>query len=339
MPLTQVNLGLIDVPQSYGFRNRIINGDMRIAQRATAVNGITGGDYRVADRWNLFQNLGAMNIAQSTTAPAGFNFSLQFTVSTAASQSSSSTSIVTPNQSIEGFNAADLMWGTANAQPVTLSFWVRSSLTGQYGVWVRNAAADRFYTTPITVNAANTWEYKTITIPGDTSGTWVGATNGIGLTVGFCLAAGSSRIGTPNVWGATTAYSSSGQADWQATSNNTFFFTGVQLEAGTTATPFERVEIGESLRRCMRYYSRLVLDVASYAGAGSTVAGQLTFPAPMRATPTYTQLVNNFNYTQVNVATTTSLTLINAQGITLYRAGSALGPAQFSESFQISAEL
>jgi hypothetical protein len=236
------------------FRNRIINGAMTISQRATSSNSFSGGGYQTLDRWNIFQNLGALNIAQSSTAPAGFSNSMQFTVSTAASQTSSSSSIVTPNQSIEGFNFYDLGWGTGNAKPITVSVWVYSSLIGQYAIWIRNSAADRFYATSFTITTANAWQQITATIPGDTSGTWVGSTNGIGATVGICLAAGSGRVGAGNTWSGSSFYGVTGQVDWQATASNTFYFTGFQLEKGTVATPFEYRQYTTELQLCQRYF-------------------------------------------------------------------------------------
>jgi hypothetical protein len=239
---------------SSSFKNRIINGNMTIAQRATSSNAVSGGGYTTLDRWNLFQNLGAMNIAQSSTAPTGFSNSMQFTVSTAASQTSSASSVVAPNQSIEGFNTADLMWGTANAKSITVSVWVYSNLVGQYAIWIRNSAADRFYSTPFTITTANTWQQVTATIAGDTSGTWVGATNGIGLTIGICLAAGSGRVGAGNTWSGSSFYGVTGQVDWQATASNTFYFTGFQLEVGTVATSFDYRSVGTELALCQRYF-------------------------------------------------------------------------------------
>jgi hypothetical protein len=275
---------------NYGMRNRIINGNMVIAQRATSVSAHSGGGYTTLDRWNLFQNLGAMNIAQSSTAPTGFSNSMQFTVSTAASQTSSSTSVVTPNQSIEGFNTADLMWGTANAKTITVSVWVYSSLIGQYAIWIRNGAGDRYYATPFTITTANTWQQVTATIAGDTSGTWVGASNGIGLTVGICLAAGSDRVGAGNTWSSSTFYGVTGQVDWQATASNTFYFTGFQLEAGSVATPFERRPYGTELALCQRYFYKK--DGAAFQSFADGMAGNTTFvvlqlfhPVEMRTAP------------------------------------------------------
>ena len=282
-----------NLPNTFGFKNRIINGAMVIAQRATSSNAVSGGGYTTLDRWNLFQNLGAMNIAQSSTAPTGFSNSMQFTVSTAASQTSSATSLVVPNQSIEGFNTADLGWGTANAKSITVSVWVYSSLIGQYAIWIRNNAADRFYATSFTITTANTWQQVTATIAGDTSGTWVGATNGIGLTIGICLAAGSSRVGTANTWSASTTYGVTGQVDWQATASNTFYFTGFQVEKGSTATSFDYRPYGTELALCQRYYFRF-----NPAASGTNTLGigrvevatsanlMLFFPVQLRTAPT-----------------------------------------------------
>ena len=275
------------------FKNRIINGNMAIAQRATSSNAVSGGGYTTLDRWNLFQNLGAMNIAQSSTAPTGFSNSMQFTVSTAASQTSSATSIVAPNQSIEGFNTADLMWGTANAKSITVSVWVYSSLIGQYAIWIRNSAADRFYATSFTITTANTWQQVTATIAGDTSGTWVGATNGIGLTIGICLAAGSSRVGTGNTWSGSTFYGVTGQVDWQATASNTFYFTGFQVEVGTVATSFDFRSYGTELFLCQRYFEKATFNNGDYVGAAgfALTAGSAYFgyacAVEKRATPTW----------------------------------------------------
>jgi hypothetical protein len=295
-----------------GFRNRIINGDMHIAQRATSVSAFSGGGYQTLDRWNLFQNLGAMNIAQSSTAPTGFSNSMQFTVSTAASQTSSSTSIVTPNQSIEGFNFDDMAWGTSNAKPVTVSVWVYSSLVGQYAIWIRNSAADRFYATPFTITIANTWQQVTATIAGDTSGTWIGATNGIGATVGICLAAGSSRVGAGNTWSGSSFYGVTGQVDWQATSSNTFYFTGFQLEKGNIATSFDVRPYGTELQLCQRYYYKNLtssdglqrFQIDTYVTTGIYPCVSIPHPVPMRTTPTKTKIGAWFG-SGINPATVT----------------------------------
>ena len=268
-----------------GRRNLIINGDFKVSQRGTSVAASTGGGYTVCDRWNLFDNSGSVNIAQSSTVPTttGFANSLQFTVNSTGTLTS--TSIFTPNQQIEGFNSVQLLWGTSNAKPITVSFWCRSSVTGTYGIFVRNSAADRYYTTTFNIASIDTWQYVTATIPGDISGTWIGATNGIGLTVGITLRAGSSRVGTSGVWSSSATYSSSSQVDWHGVSSATFYITGVQLEAGKVATPFEYRSIGEELALCQRYYyasanHHHVLFKNSYWESST-----FYFPETMRAAP------------------------------------------------------
>jgi hypothetical protein len=278
-----------------GRRNLIINGDMRIAQRASSVTGSNGGGYTVCDRWNLFDSSGSVNIAQSSTVPTttGFANSLQFTVNSTGTLTS--TSVFTPNQQIEGFNSVQLLWGTSNAKPITVSFWCRSSVAGTYGIFVRNSAADRYYTTTFNIASIDTWQYVTATIPGDTSGTWIGATNDIGLTVGITLRAGSSRVGTSGVWSSSATYSSSSQVDWHGVSSATFYITGVQLESGKVATPFEYRSYGQELALCQRYFWK-TFDGTTYTSGFlvNALTGNATrIPMPMtqvqmRATPSIT---------------------------------------------------
>ena len=268
-------------------RNLIINGDMRIAQRATSVSGLNGGGYTVCDRWNLFDNRGSVNIAQSSTVPAttGFGNSLQFTVNSTGTLSS--TSVFTPNQQIEGFNSVQLLWGTSNAKSITVSFWCRSSVTGTYGIFVRNSSANRFYATSFDVSVANTWQYVTATIPGDTAGTWIGATNGIGLTVGITLRAGSSRTGTTGVWSGSTVYAPTTQVDWHGVAGATFYFTGFQVEEGKVATDFEHRSYGEELLLCQRYYFKSLATRQSILYKGPLwESNWYAFPVEMRANPT-----------------------------------------------------
>ena len=255
-----------------GRRNLIINGDFKISQRGTSVAASTGGGYTVCDRWNLFDNSGSVNIAQSSTVPTttGFANSLQFTVNSIGTLTS--TSVFTPNQQIEGFNSVQLLWGTSNAKPITVSFWCRSSVTGTYGIFVRNSAADRYYTTTFNIASIDTWQYVTATIPGDASGTWIGGTNGIGLTVGITLRAGSSRVGTSGVWSSSATYSSSSQVDWHGVAGATFYLTGVQLEVGKVATPFEYRSIGEELALCQRYYEKSFEDTTTPANGSTTTS-------------------------------------------------------------------
>jgi hypothetical protein len=232
----------------FGFKNRIINGAMVINQRNTT---ITNSDYSV-DRWEYGSSLASkMSVAQSSTAPTGFINSLLATSSSAYSITSTDYFVLT--QKIEGLNSSDLAWGTASAATVTLSFWVRSSLTGTFGGSLRNSATDRSYPFTYTINAANTFEQKTITIAGDTSGTWL-TTNGIGIRVGFGLGVGSTYSGTAGAWAGANYISATGATSVVGTNGATFYITGVQLEKGSTATSFDYRPYGTELAFCQRYY-------------------------------------------------------------------------------------
>ena len=260
------NLSSLNGGALAGARNRIINGDMRIDQRnaGAAITVAAAGNGYGADRFYCenFQS-GTLTIQQSSTAPTGFNNSLVHTVTVTDTPGASD--YLFQSTSIEGLNMADLGWGTANAQSVTLSFWVRSSVTGTYGIGLRNSAGNRSYVATYTVNAANTWEEKLISITGDTSGTWL-TTNGLGVRIFWDLGSGSNLNGTANAWNAGSYWRTSGCVNWIANSGATFYITGVQLEPGTVATPFERRSYGAELALCQRYYE------TSYP-AGTAVGG------------------------------------------------------------------
>lgn len=278
------------------FRNRIINGDMRIDQRnagaAVTVNDADNLRFPV-DRFAGIgtASAGVFTLQQSTTAPTGFVNSIIATVTTSATPSG--TNAYNILQNIEGLNIADLGWGTANALPVTLSFWVRSSVTGTFGGAIRNSASNRSYPFSYTISSANTWEYKSVTIPGDTSGTWL-TTNGIGLRPNFSLGAGSDRLGTAGSWSGSNLTGVTGQTNLIATNGATFYITGVQLETGSVATPFERRPFGTELMLCQRYCQKLAGDTAYtvvvQGSQSSTTGGVFTynFGNPMRASPTAT---------------------------------------------------
>lgn len=240
---------------SMGFRNRILNGDCRIDQRnAGASASLTSAQTYFLDRWFAVEDTdGTMTIQQSSTAPTGFSNSALLTTGT-ADASLGATQICYVGQKIEGFNFADLAWGTASAQTVTLSFWVRSSLTGTFGGALANNAFNRSYPFTYTISAANTFEYKTVTIAGDTTGTWVGSTNGVGLQLFFGLGVGSTYSGTAGAWAGSGYISATGATSVIGTAGATLYLTGVQLEAGSVASPFERRDYGRELAMCQRYY-------------------------------------------------------------------------------------
>jgi hypothetical protein len=276
---------------SPGFRNRIINGAMVISQRngTSSVNAADGQYF--TDRFVCADSVdNKFTGQQSSTAPAGFSNSLLLTSSSAYSVSSTDYFLL--NQNIEGFNVADLGWGTASAKTVTLSFWVQSSLTGTFGGVLNNSANDRSYAYTYTISAANTWEYKSVTIAGDTTGTWV-TNNGLGLRVRWSLGAGSTRSTSAGSWQAGLYLSATGATSVVATNGATFYITGVQLEVGSTATSFDYRPYGTELNLCQRYFVKYCgnanyeyVPYATCIAVNSTQAyGNLSFPQQMRSLP------------------------------------------------------
>jgi hypothetical protein len=246
-----------------GFRNRIINGDMRIDQRNAGAAVTTAGAYPV-DRFNIGNSTdGAFSAQQDSSAPVGFINSLKYTTTT-ADGTLTTTQTTNVIHHIEGTNISDLAWGTANAKTVTLSFWVRSSLTGTFGGALKNSGSTRSYPFTYAISVADTWEQKSVTIAGDTTGTWLTNT-GRGITVNFSLGSGPDRSGTAGAWAGTNYNSATGAVSVIGTLNATWYVTGVQLEVGSVATPFERRPYGTELALCQRYYQK------SYAQA--TVPG------------------------------------------------------------------
>lgn len=267
-----------------GTRNRIINGDMRIDQRAAVTT--TNSSYTV-DRWQLgIVSTGAVQSAQSNDGPAGFPNSLLFDVTTAdTSIAAGEYGVLT--QYIEGLNASDLAWGTASAQTVTLSFWVKSTTTGTYCLSLRNQANSRSYVATYSVASANTWEYKTVAVPGDTSGTWL-TTNSTGISIAFCFAVGSTFQTTAGAWQAGNFLGSSAQVNLLASTANEVRITGVQLEPGTVATPFERRSFGQELALCQRYYDTVSggkLNATRGFQSDVSVRLNVFFQQSMRAAP------------------------------------------------------
>jgi hypothetical protein len=270
---------------------------MVIDQRnaGAAVNGSGGNQTYPVDRYysQLYNTTGNTTGQQSSTAPAGFVSSLKLSVQT-ADAAVGATDQVWYGQNIEGYNFADMNFGSSNAATFTLSFWIYSNVTGTYCVTFKNSAENRGYTAEYTVNASNTWEKKTITVAGDQSGTWL-TTNGTGLKVWFVLMAGSSQQTTANTWNATSgSLATSNQVNFMSSVSNVLFITGVQLERGSTASSFEYRSYTTELQLCQRYaYKRLADGSANdYAPFGigryyGTNAAQLfiPFPVTMRTFP------------------------------------------------------
>ena len=269
---------------------------MRIDQRNAAASVTASGAYAL-DRWVPHENTdGTYTVQQVTTAPTGYTNSLKATVTLADTSIGASQNALIA-QYIEGYNVADLGYGTATAQTVTLSFWVNSSLTGTFTGALNNSAYDRSYPFTYTISVANTWEQKSVTIAGDTSGTWL-TTNGVGIRVWFALAAGSSVITTAGAWAAGTFYGATGQANWMATLSNTFYLTGVQFEVGTVATSFERQIFSNQLAQCQRYYYFLGGETP-YQNINTVIwytatecVGQFSYPVTMRGVPTVSKTGN-----------------------------------------------
>lgn len=237
-------------------KNRIINGDMRIDQRNAGAS-VAPTDAYTLDRWEVREDTdGAVTCQQVADAPSGFNYSAKITVTTADS-SLSATQRLFMRQNIEGNNVADLAFGTASAATVTLSFWVKSSLTGTFGGSYVNGGSNRSYPFTYSISSANTWEKKTVTVAGDTTGTWA-TDSSTGLRVNFGLGAGTDYSGTAGSWAAATYVTATSAVSVIGTLNATWQVTGVQLEVGSVATPFERRQYGQELALCQRYYEVLL---------------------------------------------------------------------------------
>jgi len=273
-------------------RNRIINGAMVIDQRnaGASVTGSTSDPY-VTDRWKTPATQSSkftfQQNAGSVTPPTGFTNYLGATSSSAYSLLAGD--YFTIQQIIEGFNTADLMWGTSTAKAVTLSAWVYSSLTGTFGGSIVNGAQNYSYPFTFTISSANTWTQISITVAGPTAGTWVGATNGNGLRVSFSLGAGSTYgSGTAGAWAASLSYGVTGQVNVVSTNGATFYITGVQLEAGTTASPFEYRQYGTELALCQRYglLTPQQQNSGDVCGTSTSTNVKFQFPVTMRTAPT-----------------------------------------------------
>ncbi len=273
-----------------GFRNRLINGAMVIDQRnAGASLTINTTQPYTLDRWVAFASVTSKYSVQqnagAVTPPAGFKNYLGVTSLATTSLGAGDYYFVC--QKIEGYNCADLGFGAAGASTVTVSFWVRSSLTGTFGGALNNGDSTRAYPFTYTISSANTWEQKSVTITGDTSGTW-DSTNGKSIIVIFGLGVGSTSSGTAGSWSSNAYFSATGATSVVGTNGATFYITGVQLEVGSVATPFERRPYGTEILLCQRYFQRAG-QYATYAGrtnGTTTVRIGIPLNTYLRASPT-----------------------------------------------------
>jgi hypothetical protein len=350
--------GGVLAPSSSVFRNRIINGAMQIDQRnAGAAVTITADGTYTLDRYRAGMTAASKySVQQVADAPAGFLNSLK--VTSLSAYSIGSGDIFSISQYIEGNNVVDLGFGAAGAFTITISFWTKSSLTGTFSVAVTNSAGNYAYPATYTILAANTWEYKTITITGATAGTWL-KTNGSGLQVWFSLGTGATYSGTAGAWVAGVGYAATGATSVVGTNGATFYITGVQLEKGSTATSFDYRDYGRELAMCQRYayvISTTNLGSTPHCGAGlwyttANALHQIPFPVTMRTAPTFTNTsaVLSLYIPSSQITSTTGSTTgnsISSSSVELYTlsagtttAGYATSTRLTSGSFTFSSEL
>ena len=320
------------------FRNKLINGACVIDQRnAGASVTPTSGSYTL-DRWKIYcsqaSKFSVQQNAGSVTPPVGFTNYLGVTSLSAYTVGAGEEFDVC--QFIEGYNVADLGFGSANAKTVTLSFWVRSSLTGTFGGALQNSGSSRSYVFSYTISSANTWEQKSITITGDTSGTWL-TTNGLGISCNFGIGQGSSVSNTAGSWYAGNYVNVTGGTSVVGTNGATLYITGVQLEAGTTASPFEYRQYGTELALCQRYYETSNVFACGATNAAFGTSAPWQYSVTKRAAPTITNgaitATGNFTTTfnsLIAATTTNAYTYINTN---------ATGAGSAYCSVQASAEL
>jgi hypothetical protein len=286
-------------------RNRIINGDFRIDQRnaGVATAATSSGTTYAADRWQAIEDTDGSFTTESDGAsspPPGFASYMRVTV-TGADASLAAAQFAAVYQKIEGTNCADLDFGLSTAKTVTVSFRVRSSLTGTFSGSLRNSAQNRAYPFTYTISAANTWETKTVTIAGDTSGTWL-TTTGIGITLTFSLGCGSNRLGTAGAWAASDLWGATGETPLIGTNGATWDITGVQLEAGSVRTEYERRAYDDEMRRCQRYYEICTTQTHAMVLTAATTTMYLPYifkvtkrSAPTIVTPSSTNAAYSFS--------------------------------------------
>jgi hypothetical protein len=280
-----------------GMRNRIINGAMVIDQRyggasAAMPDGALATAYGI-DRWAGYRvGTTTATLQQSTDVPSGQGFVNSFVYTNGTGVTPGSNASAGVYQRIEGYNISDLMWGTADAKPITISFWVKSSLTGTFTVALINAAYSRSYPATYTINQANTWEYKTITVPGCIDGQWP-TTNGNSLAVNFDMGSGSNFLAAANTWSNNYYSGATGAVKLCQTTGATMSVTGVQLEKGSVATTYEHRMYATELAMCQRYYWQINGSNGNQTGFNvswysSKARIGIPVPVPMRGSPSVT---------------------------------------------------
>jgi hypothetical protein len=326
--------GVLGAGNASIMKNRIINGAMVIDQRNAGASTTPSSDstYNL-DRWqarmSAASKFSVQQNAGSVTPPVGFNNYLGIT--STSSYSASSTDFFDLEQIIEGFNVQDLAWGTANAKTVTLSFQVYSSKTGTFGGSLFNNAANRSYPFTYTIASANTWTSASVTIAGDTSGSWT-QTNGAGIYLNFDLGSGTGKVGTAGAWAGATYWGASGCQSIVATSGATFYITGVQLEVGSSATGYEYENYTSLLNKCYRYFQSIaytantmitsgLCDVTTGCQAAISLlqtmrtAPTITLPAAGQTSGTITFLTSSGSYPATTGTNTAGTISVNNFGI------------------------
>jgi len=294
--VTSAKLASGTVQNQSAFKNIIINGDMSIAQRATSTSSITGNGYHTIDRYHLnLDTMGTWTQSQSTTVPSGQGFAKSLKMDCTTADASPAASDQNNLQiKLEGQNLQYLKKGTSSAESITCSFWVRSNKTGTYIVRIKDNDNSRSISQSYTISSADTWEKKTLTYAGDTTGTLNNDAN-ISMTIDFCLGAGTTfTSGTLQTsWGSdTTANRYVGQVNLADSTSNEWYITGIQLEAGTSASDFEFLPHDVNEKRCLRYYfvhSNTSAFYAPYTSNDTYNVYWNSFPVPMRAAPTLTE--------------------------------------------------
>ena len=332
------NLASVNGGQLAGFRNKLINGSMIWDQRNSGTAVTPSTDTYVLDRWRLgLTQASKITVQQVADSPAGFQVSTKLTV--ASSTTAAAGNVFLYGQLLEGLTTTDMQFGLATAQTATVSFYIKGSVPGTYSASLRNALGTRSFV--FTFAVTTVWARVSITIPGDTIGTWaIGGAN-LSMRLEFDLGSGSTiQTATPGSWlagtytAATVATSFVGQI-----AGTTMNITGVQLELGNVATAFEQRNIALELIMCQRYYERTTVDVIGSGIAGCNIGTRIKYAVVKRSGPGVTQVTNNANFTSVNIAATASAYIGGAEGLTVYRNATATAFTQFSEVLQSEAEL